>query len=65
MALPGAKTCVRVMRQGLGRRMATPPRGPPLFPGLAGEEAIAVSRNTPEVHIASVLSVQCVSWSST
>eukprot|EP00974_Lingulodinium_polyedra_P067823 6565462-Lingulodinium_polyedra.AAC.1 len=45
--------------------MATPPRGPPLSPSRAGEEATAVSKSTPEVHNASVLPVQCVSWSST
>eukprot|EP00974_Lingulodinium_polyedra_P057147 5498126-Lingulodinium_polyedra.AAC.1 len=44
MAQPGAMTCARTMRQGLGRRMATPPRGPPLSPSLANEETIAVSR---------------------
>eukprot|EP00974_Lingulodinium_polyedra_P004697 441124-Lingulodinium_polyedra.AAC.1 len=32
MAQPGARTRVRTMRQGLGKRMATPPRGPPLSP---------------------------------
>eukprot|EP00974_Lingulodinium_polyedra_P091375 8858553-Lingulodinium_polyedra.AAC.1 len=64
-AHPGAKTRVRTMRQGLGRRMATPPRGPPLSPSRAGEEATAVSSITPEIHKASTLPVQRVSWSST
>eukprot|EP00974_Lingulodinium_polyedra_P086855 8418677-Lingulodinium_polyedra.AAC.1 len=65
MAHPRARTRVCRMRQGVGRRTTTPPRGPPLSPRRAGEEATAVPSNTPELHQASVFATQCVSCSKT
>eukprot|EP00974_Lingulodinium_polyedra_P070322 6805156-Lingulodinium_polyedra.AAC.1 len=37
-ARPGTSSCDRRARHGVGRRIATPPLGPPLAPRRAGEE---------------------------
>eukprot|EP00974_Lingulodinium_polyedra_P007002 663649-Lingulodinium_polyedra.AAC.1 len=65
MAQPGTKVRERIIRHGVGRSTATPPRRLPLASTRAGEETTVVSNNTPELHIASASGPQWVSWRKT